>query len=111
VRDLRGVLDREKAAMGVLNSLKPPTCNMVAGAVSSGFYEHKTIRELTHCTTAIYVLLSAPATRSLRAFASLLSTPFPLVSSLGLAQFERKPGRTGEREERQSPVTATPRPP
>jgi DNA modification methylase len=42
VRDLRGVLDREKAAIGVLISLQPPTKEMVAEAVSTGFYEHKT---------------------------------------------------------------------
>jgi DNA modification methylase len=42
VRDLRGVLDREKAAMGVLISLQPPTKEMVTEAVSAGFYEHKT---------------------------------------------------------------------
>jgi site-specific DNA-methyltransferase (adenine-specific) len=42
VRDLRGVLDREQAAMGVLISLQPPTKEMVTEAVSAGFYEHKT---------------------------------------------------------------------
>jgi site-specific DNA-methyltransferase (adenine-specific) len=42
VRDLRGVLDREKAAIGVLNSLQPPTKDMIAEAVSTGFYSHKT---------------------------------------------------------------------
>jgi hypothetical protein len=45
VRDLRGVLDREKAAMGVLISLQPPTRDMVAEAVSAGFYEHKTNKQ------------------------------------------------------------------
>jgi len=45
VCDLRGVLDREKAAMGGLISLQPPTRDMVAEAVSAGFYEHKTIRQ------------------------------------------------------------------
>jgi len=45
VRDLRGVLDREKAAMGVLISLQPPTKDMVAEAVSAGFYDHKTIQQ------------------------------------------------------------------
>ena len=45
VRDLRGVLDRENAAMGVLISLQPPTRDMVAEAVSTGFYEHKTIQK------------------------------------------------------------------
>ncbi len=41
VRDLRGVLDREKAAVGVLISLQPPTGPMEAEAASTGFYEHK----------------------------------------------------------------------
>jgi hypothetical protein len=41
VRDLRGVLDREKAAMGVLISLQPPTSPMEAEAASAGFYTHK----------------------------------------------------------------------
>jgi len=41
VRDLRGVLEREKAAMGVLISLQPPTGPMEAEAASAGFYEHK----------------------------------------------------------------------
>jgi len=45
VRDLRGVLDREKAAMGVLISLQPPTKEMVTEAVSTGFYEHKMNRQ------------------------------------------------------------------
>ena len=41
VRDLRGVLEREKAAMGVLISLQPPTGPMEAEAASAGFYTHK----------------------------------------------------------------------
>jgi DNA modification methylase len=41
VRDLRGVLDREKAAMGVLISLQPPTGPMEAEAASAGFYTHR----------------------------------------------------------------------
>jgi site-specific DNA-methyltransferase (adenine-specific) len=41
VRDLRGVLEREKAAMGVLISLQPPTGPMEAEAASAGFYAHK----------------------------------------------------------------------
>jgi hypothetical protein len=41
VRDLRGVLDREKAAMGVLITLQPPTKPMEVEAASLGFYEHK----------------------------------------------------------------------
>jgi hypothetical protein len=42
VRDLRGVLDREKAAIGVLISLQGATGAMETEAASAGFYEHKT---------------------------------------------------------------------
>ena len=45
VRDLRGVLDREKAAIGVLISLQPPTSPMEAEAAGAGFYEHKMNRQ------------------------------------------------------------------
>lgn len=38
VRDLRGVLDREKAEMGVLLSFEPPTKPMRTEAASAGFY-------------------------------------------------------------------------
>ena len=41
VRDLRGVLDREKAAIGVLISLQPPTGPMEVEAASAGLYAHK----------------------------------------------------------------------
>lgn len=41
VRDLRGVLDREKAVIGVLISLQEATGPMEAEAASVGFYEHK----------------------------------------------------------------------
>ena len=41
VRDLRGVLDREQAAIGVLISLQPSTGPMETEAASVGFYEHK----------------------------------------------------------------------
>jgi hypothetical protein len=63
VRDVRGVLVWEKVAMGVLTSLRPPTRDTVAEAVSTGFYEHKTILAMTHGTTGIYFLLSGPVTR------------------------------------------------
>jgi len=39
VRDLRGVLEREKAAIGVFISLEEPTRAMVAEAAGSGFYD------------------------------------------------------------------------
>jgi DNA modification methylase len=45
VRDLRGVLDRDKAAIGILISLQPPTAPMETEAASAGFYEHKTNKQ------------------------------------------------------------------
>lgn len=39
VRDLRGVIDREKAAIGVFVTLKTPTKEMRKEAASAGFYE------------------------------------------------------------------------
>jgi len=42
VRDLKGVLDREKAAIGVLISMQEPTSPMKTEAVTAGFYESAT---------------------------------------------------------------------
>ncbi len=42
VRDLRGVIDREKAAIGVLISMQDPTGLMKQEAVTAGFFESKT---------------------------------------------------------------------
>jgi DNA modification methylase len=39
IRDLRGVLDREKAALGVLITMEEPTKPMRAEAASAGFYQ------------------------------------------------------------------------
>ncbi len=39
VRDLRGVAERENAAIGVVITLEEPTQNMKAEAASAGFYE------------------------------------------------------------------------
>ena len=54
-RDLRGVLDREKAATGGLMFLEPPMCDMVAETVSAGFRGRKANQEVTHCTTGICI--------------------------------------------------------
>jgi hypothetical protein len=40
IRDLKGVLDREKEPIGILLSLNPPTKDMVTEAAASGFYEN-----------------------------------------------------------------------
>ena len=39
IRDLVGVLDREKAAIGVFITLDPPSRDMITEAVSAGYYE------------------------------------------------------------------------
>ncbi|MCX5772899.1 MAG: restriction endonuclease [Candidatus Hydrogenedentes bacterium] len=41
VRDLRGMVEREKAAIGVLISMEDPTKPMQTEAVTAGFYESK----------------------------------------------------------------------
>lgn len=46
VRDLRGVLGREKAAIGILISLQPASGPIVTEAARTGFYEHKTNKQM-----------------------------------------------------------------
>ncbi len=41
VRDLKGVLEREKAAIGALITLREPTKPMMTEAASAGFYQPK----------------------------------------------------------------------
>lgn len=41
IRDLRGTVEREKAAIGVFITLEPPTSDMVKEAISAGFYVSK----------------------------------------------------------------------
>jgi len=45
IRDLKGVLDREKAAIGVFITLEEPTRDMNTEAVSAGFYESLFFKE------------------------------------------------------------------
>jgi hypothetical protein len=39
IRDLRGTVEREKAALGLFITLEPPTDAMQQEAVSAGFYD------------------------------------------------------------------------
>jgi hypothetical protein len=41
VRDLKGVIEREKAAIGALITLREPTKPMLTEAAAAGFYESK----------------------------------------------------------------------
>ena len=44
VRDLKGVIEREQAQMGIFITLKPPTRQMAQEAISAGFYAHEHFR-------------------------------------------------------------------
>jgi len=48
VRDLRGVLDREKAAIGVFITLEEPTAPMKAEAASAGFFHARNLGDTKH---------------------------------------------------------------
>lgn len=39
IRDLRGTIEREQAAMGIFLTLEPPTRDMITEAVNAGFYK------------------------------------------------------------------------
>lgn len=45
VRDLKGVLEREKAAIGALITLREPTKPMLKEAASAGFYKSESFPE------------------------------------------------------------------
>jgi len=45
IRDLKGVLEREEAAMGILITLDPPTKAMQTEAATSGFYESQVFKK------------------------------------------------------------------
>ncbi len=76
VRDLRGVLDREKAAMGVLLCMEEPTKPMRQEAASAGFYEsgwgagettkHQKIQILTVGELLAGKTIDLPPSRDLR---------------------------------------------
>ena len=59
VRDLRGVIEREKAAIGVLLTMQEPTKPMRKEAVSAGFYESPWTaggKPITHPRLQIYTV-------------------------------------------------------
>ncbi|MBU4273173.1 MAG: site-specific DNA-methyltransferase, partial [Planctomycetes bacterium] len=75
VRDLRGVVDREKAAIGLLISMEDPTAPMRTEAASAGFYEcvawntkHPKIQILTVGELLDGKTLDAPPSRDIRTF-------------------------------------------
>ncbi len=74
VRDLRGVVEREKAAIGVLIALDEPTRNMRAEAAGAGFYEspwrtkHPKIQVFTIEELLTGKKIDFPPSRDLRTF-------------------------------------------
>ena len=46
VRELKGTVEREKAAMGILITLNPPTKEMEIEAASAGFYESELFKKI-----------------------------------------------------------------
>jgi hypothetical protein len=75
VRDLHGVVDREKAAMGLLITMEEPTAPMRKEAASAGFYDcvawgtkHPKIQILTVGELLAGKTFDAPPSRDLRTF-------------------------------------------
>ncbi|MCG3197641.1 MAG: hypothetical protein GHCLOJNM_02129 [bacterium] len=56
IRDLRGVLDRERAEIGVLLTMQEPTKPMKAEAASAGFYESKGVGFAGHQYPRLQIL-------------------------------------------------------
>ncbi len=74
VRDLRGVVEREKAAIGVLIAMNEPTKPMRSEAASAGFYEspwgskHPRVQILTVGELLEGKAIDAPPSRDIRTF-------------------------------------------
>ena len=75
VRDLRGVVDREKAAIGLLITMEEPTAPMRKEAASAGFYEcvawntkHPKLQILTVGELLEGKTIDAPPSRDIRTF-------------------------------------------
>ncbi len=56
IRDLRGVIEREEAELGVLITLNPPTREMKKEAADSGFYESPGISRSKHRRIQIFTI-------------------------------------------------------
>jgi site-specific DNA-methyltransferase (adenine-specific) len=76
VRDLRGVVEREDAAIGVLVTLEEPTGPMKAEAAEAGFFQTKSVAATRHPRLQILTIedllagkkIDMPAAQDLRSF-------------------------------------------
>jgi site-specific DNA-methyltransferase (adenine-specific) len=81
IRDLKGVLEREKAAIGAFITLRKPTRDMIKEAASAGFYE------ATHYAGREYPRLQIVTIEELLSGKKLL---YPLLKEATFKQAERK---------------------
>jgi site-specific DNA-methyltransferase (adenine-specific) len=76
VRDLRGVIEREDAAIGVLIAIEPPTKPMYAEAAEAGFFQTKSVSQSKHPRLQILTIeellggkkIDMPAAQDIRSF-------------------------------------------
>ncbi len=76
VRDLRGVIEREDAAIGVFITLQPPTSAMKTEAAEAGLYQTKTVSGTRHPRLQILTIeqllagqkIDMPAQQAIRSF-------------------------------------------
>jgi len=81
VRDLKGVMEREKAGMGVFITLEPPTAGMKKEAAAAGVYKHP-LNDLTYPKLQMFTIeelldgtkLKAPAQAETFKKASIIDT-------------------------------------
>jgi site-specific DNA-methyltransferase (adenine-specific) len=89
VRDLKGVLEREKAAIGAFVTLKKPTRDMIKEAASAGFYE------ATHYAGREYPRLQIVTIEELLSGKKLL---YPALKEVTFKQAERKSKRRDKQD-------------
>ena len=76
VRDLRGTIERENAAIGVFLTLEPPTAPMRSEAAEAGQFQTKSVSNTTHPRLQILTIeellsgkkIDMPAAQDLRSF-------------------------------------------
>jgi len=76
IRDLRGVVEREEAAIGVFITLEPPTGAMRKEAADAGFFQTKTLARTKHSRIQILTIkellagkrIDFPLTQDIRSF-------------------------------------------
>jgi DNA modification methylase len=97
VRDLRGVVEREKAAIGVLISMEEPTQQMRTEAASAGFYKPSSVEGASYPRIQLLTIAELLGGKT-------VDCP-PYVGRGGNVTFKRAPVRRIERKEKKPQVT------